>query len=38
MKMHSVYLSMAAGYAVSLVRTAAPGLFIKMKEKEVHGA
>lgn len=37
-KLRSVGLSMAAGYAVSAVRKVAPGLFIKMKEKEVHGA
>lgn len=38
MKLKSVGLSMLMGRAISFVRSAAPGLFIRMKEQEVHGA
>ena len=38
MKLGSVRLSLLMGKSISLVRRLAPGLFIKLKEKEVHGA
>ena len=37
MKMKNVTLSLMFGKIVSLVREIMPGLFIKLKEKEVHG-
>ena len=38
MKIENVTLSLAVGGGVSLVRRLMPGLFIRLKEKEVHGA
>ena len=38
MKIGNVSLSLAVGGGVSLVRRLMPGLFIRLKEKEVHGA
>lgn len=38
MKLGSVRLCLLMGGSISLVRRLAPGLFIKLKEKEVHGA
>ena len=37
MKMGNISLSILFGKIVSIVRTVLPGLFIKIKEKEVHG-
>ena len=37
-KYKSVWLSVVMGKSIGLVRKFAPGLFIKLKEQEVHGA
>lgn len=38
MKAKNVELSIAIGNCINIVRRIAPGLFIRMKEQEVHGA
>ena len=38
MRIHNVSLCMCFGKSVSIVRRIAPGLFIRVKEREVHGA